>query len=64
MTKERPGPRGGETTSYKSGLLRKTIYVYQEEWSAVEREATKRGNRSAGSEIVREAIRAYLGITS
>jgi ribbon-helix-helix CopG family protein len=64
VTKERPGPRGGETTSLPSGLLRKTVYVYREEWEAIEKEAIRRGNLSARSEIVREAIRAYLGIES
>lgn len=63
MTKERPGPRGGATTSLKSGLLRKTVYFYSEEWKAIEEEAIKRGNRSAGSEIVREAVRDYLKIS-
>jgi hypothetical protein len=60
MTKEKRGPRGGESTIYDSGLLRKTCYFYPEEWEAIRQEAFKRDTGYA--EIIRESVRAYLRI--
>lgn len=62
MTKERPGPKGGETTSYKSGLLRKTAYFNPEEWAAIRKKAFE--TETSYAEVIREAVRSYLGIDS
>lgn len=60
-TKTQPkGPRGGETTVTKSGMVRKTIWLNGDEAEAL-RERAYRERRSE-SEIVRESLRAYLGI--
>lgn len=61
MTKEKRGPRGGESTVYESGLLRKTCYFYPEEWQAIREAAFKREGASY-ADIIREAVRAYLRI--
>ena len=52
------GPRGGKTTVYKSGLLRKTCYFYEEEWEALRRAAFEQDTGYA--ELVRLAVRQYL----
>jgi hypothetical protein len=54
------GPRGGETTVSKSGMIRKTIWLHGDE-AEVLRERAFRERRSE-SEIVREALRAFFGI--
>ncbi len=59
-TKPQTGPRGGETTVSKSGMVRKTLWVHGDEAEALRQRAFK--ERRAESEIVREALRAYLGI--
>jgi hypothetical protein len=52
------GPKGGETTVYKSGLQRKTCYFYEEEWEALRKAAFE---QEAGvAEIIRSAVRKYL----
>ena len=61
MTKEKRGPKGGESTIYESGLLRKTCYFYSEEWEAIRQEAFRRGGVSY-SDVVRDAVRSYLRI--
>jgi len=61
MTKEKKGPRGGESTVYESGLLRKTCYFYPDEWEAIRREAFKRGGASY-ADVIREAVRSYLKV--
>jgi len=52
------GPRGGTTTISKSGLLRKTVYFYPDEWEALRKLAHEQERGFA--EIVREAVRDYL----
>jgi hypothetical protein len=54
------GPRGGETTVSKSGMVRKTLWLHGDEAEALRERAFK--ERRAESEIVREALRGYLGI--
>lgn len=54
------GPRGGETTVTKSGMIRKTIWLHGDEAEALRERAYT--ERRSESEIVREALRAYLGI--
>lgn len=58
--KKETGPRGGETTISKSGMVRKTIWLHGDEAEALREKAFK--ERRAESEIVREALRKLLGI--
>ena len=54
------GPRGGETTVTKSGMVRKTMWLHGEEAEALRLRSFE--ERRAESEIVRVALRQYLGI--
>lgn len=54
------GPRGGETTVSKSGMVRKTLWLHADEAEALREKAYQ--ERRAESEIVREALRGFLGI--
>lgn len=54
------GPRGGETTISKSGMVRKTLWLHGDQAEALRLRAFK--DRRAESEIVREALRRLLGI--
>ena len=54
------GPRGGATTVTKSGTVRKTIWLHGDEAEVLRERAYK--DRRAESDIVREALRAFLGI--
>ena len=54
------GPRGGETTVTKSGMIRKTIWLHGDEAEALRAQAYK--EHRSESEIVRDSLRAYLGI--
>jgi len=54
------GPRGGKTTVTKSGLIRSVVYLHPDEREAVRRAAFERDQPA--SEIMREAIREYLGL--
>jgi hypothetical protein len=51
-------PRQKHTTT--GGLTRETAYLYEDEESALEERAAK--ERCSKSEIMRRALRAYLGI--
>lgn len=58
---ERPkGPRGGHTTRTRRGMVRKSLWLHADEEAAVRRLAYE--ERRSESEIMRSAIRAYLGI--
>jgi hypothetical protein len=57
---QQTGPRGGETTVSKSGMVRKTLWLHGDEAEALRLRAFN--DRRPESEIVREALRAYLGI--
>jgi hypothetical protein len=59
-TKPSAGPRGGKTTVTKGGLIRVVIYLSPEERKALKQAALDR--EMPASEVVREAIRAHLGI--
>ena len=61
-TKDIPteGPRGGKTTVTKRGLIRTVVYLHQDERKALKMAAAERD--VPGSEIMREALRRYLGI--
>jgi hypothetical protein len=54
------GPRGGKTTVTKSGLIRTVIYLNPEERRVLRLAVAER--EQPASEIVREALRQYLGI--
>lgn len=58
--KEPMGPRGGKTTVTSTGMVRKTLWLNGDEAEALRGRAFK--ERRAEAEIVREALRAYLGI--
>ncbi len=59
-TQPKTGPRGGETTVSKSGMVRKTLWLHGDEADALRLRAFK--ERRAESEIMREALRKLLGI--
>ena len=58
--KPKAGPRGGTTTVYESGLLRKTVYFNADEWEAIRRKSYQDGMSYA--EVVRLAVRRLLKI--
>lgn len=60
MDKKRLGPRGGETTVSKSGMVRKTLWLHADEAETL-RERAYRDRRSE-AEILREALRRMLGL--
>lgn len=57
---QRKGPKGGETQTTPGGFRRKGFYLLPDEVAAVRRAAFER--ECSESELVREAIRAYLGL--
>ena len=60
MAKDRIGPRGGKTTKTETGLVRKTIWLHEDEAEALRRQAFE--DRRSESEIVREALRQLLKV--
>lgn len=58
MKKDRIGPRGGKTTKTDTGLVRKTIWLHEDESEALREKAFN--ERRSESEIVREAVRKLL----
>jgi hypothetical protein len=54
------GPRGGKTTVTKSGLIRTVVYLHPDERKALRLASAER--EQPASEIMREALRQYLGI--
>jgi hypothetical protein len=60
MSKDRIGPRGGKTTKTDSGLVRKTIWLHEDEAEALRLKAFN--DRRSESEIVREALRSFLDV--
>lgn len=58
--KPKAGPRGGTSTVYESGLLRKTVYFNPDEWEAIRLRAFKDG--ASYAEVVRAAVRRYLKV--
>lgn len=56
----REGPRGGKTTVTKSGLIRTVVNLHPDERRALKLAAANRG--LPASEIIREALRAHLGV--
>lgn len=60
MDKKRVGPRGGETTINKRGMVRKSVWLHADEAKAL-RERAFREERSE-AEILREGLRQVLGL--
>ena len=54
------GPRGGKTTVTKSGLIRTVVYLHPDERKALKLAAVEQ--EVSGSDIMRAALRQYLGI--
>jgi hypothetical protein len=60
MDKNRLGPRGGETTVSKSGMVRKTVWLHADEAEALRERAFR--ERRSEAEILREGLRRVLGL--
>ena len=54
------GPRGGKTTVTKRGLIRTVVYLHPDERKALKLAAVEQ--ECSGSDIMRAALREYLGI--
>ena len=54
------GPRGGATTVSKTGMIRKTLWLHEDEAEALRQLAFR--DRRPESEIVREGLRRKLGL--
>jgi len=51
---------GGKTTRTKSGMVRKTLWIHEDESEALRTRAF--ADRRTESSIMREALRRYLGL--
>jgi hypothetical protein len=60
MDKKRTGPRGGETTVSKTGMIRKNVWLHPDEAEALRRRAFE--ERRTEAEILREGLRRILGL--
>lgn len=60
MRKKQTGPRGGETTVSKTGMIRKNIWFHPDEIEALREKAYR--ERRTESEILREGLRRILGL--
>lgn len=58
--KKRTGPRGGTTTVNDRGLIRKTLWIHEDENEGLRRAAFE--ERTSETEIVRRLLRKYLKI--
>ena len=58
MAKKALGPRGGETTVSKTGMVKKTLWLHPDEAEALRVKAFK--ERRTESEILREGLRRIL----
>jgi hypothetical protein len=54
------GPRGGTTTVSVAGLIRTVVFLHPDERKALKMAAAERD--VSASEIMREALRRFLGI--
>jgi hypothetical protein len=57
---KRLGPRGGETTVSKTGMIRKCIWLHPDEAEALRYKAFR--DRRTESDILREGLRQILGL--
>lgn len=60
MPTDKGVPRERRKHTTKGGLTRETAYLYDDEEQALEQRAAR--ERCSKSEIIRRALRAYLGI--
>ena len=60
MLKRDALPRERQKHTTKGGLTRETAYLYEDEERALEERAAR--ERCSKSEVMRRALRAYLGI--
>ena len=60
MPKRDGSPREKQKHTTKGGLTRETAYLYEDEERALEERAAR--ERCSKSEVMRRALRAYLGI--
>lgn len=60
MAGKKTGPRGGKTTRTDSGLVRKTLWLSEDEAEELRQRAFK--ERTSESELMREALRSFLGL--
>jgi hypothetical protein len=60
MSEKRLGPRGGETTVSKLGMIRKTLWLHADEVESLRDKAYR--ERRTESDIIREGLRRVLGL--
>lgn len=60
MSEKRLGPRGGETTISKTGMIRMTLWLHPDEAEALRVKASK--ERRTQADILREGLRKVLEI--
>jgi hypothetical protein len=60
MDEKRLGPRGGETTVSKTGMIRKNVWLHPDEAEALRSRAYE--ERRTEAEILREGLRRILGM--
>jgi hypothetical protein len=60
MSEKRKGPRGGETTISKTGMIRMTLWLHQDEAEALRLKAFK--ERRTQAEILRDGLRRVLDL--
>lgn len=60
MAEKALGPRGGETTVSKTGMLKKTLWLHPDEAEALRKKAYE--ERRTEAEILREGLRRVLGL--
>ncbi len=60
MRETRLGPRGGESTVSKTGMIKKTLWLHQDEAEALRNRAFQ--ERRTESDIIREGLRRILGL--
>ena len=60
MAEKALGPRGGETTVSKTGMLKKTLWLHPDEAEALRVKAFN--ERRTEADILREGLRRVLGL--
>lgn len=60
MSEKRKGPRGGETTISKTGMIRMTLWLHEDEAEALRLKAFQ--ERRTQAEILREGLRRMLDL--
>jgi hypothetical protein len=60
MSEKRKGPRGGETTISKTGMIRMTLWLHEDEAEALRLKAFR--DRRTQAEILREGLRRVLDL--